>query len=32
VKAGETTFVDGEVTDARPGRTLRATDAGVLRT
>ena len=24
IKAGETTFVDGEVTDARPGRTLRA--------
>jgi len=32
VKAGETTFVDGQVTDARPGRTLRATDAGVVRT
>ncbi len=32
IKAGETTFLDGEVTDARPGRTLRATDAGVVRT
>ena len=32
IKSGETTFVDGEVTDARPGRTLRATDGGVVRT
>jgi len=32
IKAGQTTFVDGEVTEARPGRTLRATDAGVVRT
>jgi N-acyl-D-aspartate/D-glutamate deacylase len=32
IKAGEATFVDGEITDARPGRTLRATDAGVIRT
>ena len=32
IKSGETTFVDGAVTDARPGRTLRATDEGVIRT
>jgi N-acyl-D-aspartate/D-glutamate deacylase len=32
VKAGVTTFVDGEATGARPGRTLRCTDAGVERT
>jgi N-acyl-D-amino-acid deacylase len=32
IKSGETTFVDGEVTEARPGRTLRATDSGVIRT
>jgi N-acyl-D-amino-acid deacylase len=32
VKAGEVTFVDGQVTAARPGRTLRATDAGLVRT
>ncbi len=32
IKSGETTFVDGAVTDARPGRTLRATDDGVIRT
>ena len=32
IKSGETTFVDGEVTEARPGRTLRATDTGVIRT
>ena len=32
IKAGETTFVNGVATDARPGRTLRATDAGVVRT
>ena len=31
LKAGEVTFVDGKVTDARPGRTLRATDAGIMR-
>ena len=32
IKAGRTTFVAGEATDARPGRTLRATDSGVVRT
>jgi len=32
IKAGQTTFVDGAGTDARPGRTLRATDHGVVRT
>ncbi len=32
VKAGEVTVIDGEVTPARPGRTLRATDDGVIRT
>lgn len=32
IKAGEITFVDGAVTSARPGRTLRATDAGIVRT
>ncbi len=32
VKAGEVTFVDGEPTGARPGRTLRGTDAGIERT
>jgi N-acyl-D-amino-acid deacylase len=32
VKAGQTTFVAGQVTEARPGRTLRATDGGVVRT
>ncbi len=32
VKAGVTTFVDGAVTDERPGRTLRATDDGIVRT
>ena len=31
VKAGEVTFVDGEDTGARPGRTLHATDQGVVR-
>ena len=31
VKAGETTFVDGEPTGAHPGRTLRATDDGLVR-
>lgn len=32
IKAGEVTVVDGEFTDARPGRTLRATDDGIVRT
>lgn len=32
VKAGEVTFIDGDVTDARPGRTLRGTDEGIVRT
>ena len=32
IKAGRTTFVAGEATGARPGRTLRATDSGVVRT
>jgi len=31
IKAGEVTFVDGEDTGARPGRTLHATDQGVVR-
>ena len=31
IKAGETTFVDGDATGALPGRTLRATDGGVTR-
>jgi N-acyl-D-aspartate/D-glutamate deacylase len=32
VKAGEITFRDGQVTDARPAAPLRATDAGLTRT
>ncbi len=32
VKAGEVTVVDGEITQARPGRTLRATNEGITRT
>ncbi|NNE75405.1 MAG: amidohydrolase family protein [Acidimicrobiales bacterium] len=31
IKAGQVTMVDGELTGARPGRTLRATDTGVDR-
>lgn len=31
VKAGEVTVENDQVTDARPGRTLKATDAGVTR-
>lgn len=32
VKAGEVTVEGGEITQARPGRTLRGTDDGVVRT
>ena len=32
MKSGEMTFVGGEATGALPGRTLRATDTGVVRT
>ncbi|MEM7142463.1 MAG: amidohydrolase family protein [Actinomycetota bacterium] len=31
IKAGEVTVENDEVTDARPGRTLKATDDGVVR-
>ena len=31
VKAGEIVVEHDEVTDARPGRTLKATDTGVKR-
>ena len=31
VKAGEVTVENDQITDARPGRTLKATDAGVTR-
>ena len=32
IKAGEVTVENGEIQSARPGRTLRATDAGIVRT
>jgi len=31
VKAGQVTFEEGESTGSRPGRTMRATDDGIIR-